>query len=158
MQTRGPSLARSQATRTPCFSSTAMSRRLRTRTISPRGQRTLVGSARSLLASQCICGCGASTRQRHRLASGKAQANSLTNGSRCVHKPATREMLGSFLTPRPLVPVAQWQPPRHKDENGITVDDGIRPFSVELELENGDKAFCVVRSLGHPSRSASPGL
>jgi hypothetical protein len=39
----------------------------------------------------------------------------------------------------------QWQPARHK-ENGITVDDGIRPFSVELELDNGDKVFCVVRS------------
>lgn len=39
---------------------------------------------------------------------------------------------------------AQWQPARHK-ENGVTVDDGIRPFSVELELMNGDKVLCAVR-------------
>ena len=37
----------------------------------------------------------------------------------------------------------QWQPPRIKKDD-VTVDDKIRPFSIELELANGDKVFCTV--------------
>jgi hypothetical protein len=40
----------------------------------------------------------------------------------------------------------QWQPSRHK-HLGETVDDMIRPFSVEVELSNGEKVLCEVRPL-----------
>ena len=39
----------------------------------------------------------------------------------------------------------KWQPCRHK-EGGVTVDDCIRPFSLELELENGHTVLCAVLS------------